>query len=92
MNYNEINRLVLECTCTEIRVSKWDRLMEGATRADVYKVNRFVKEFLPDLFNSLGFNDKPLKDLLWYNPYSYYKTKTHLILVHSSIEYFLKIN
>lgn len=63
--------------------------MKGATRADTYLINRLVKEHLPELFMALSLDCKPLKDLSWFNPYQYYKTKKHLILVHSGIEYFL---
>jgi len=78
----EVLYLSLECTCEGIGIFKWKQLMEGATRADVYKINRLVKRHLPELYIHLSLNI--------YNPYHYYKTKKHLILVHSSIEYFLK--
>ena len=90
--YNSIDSLTFECTCEGIGTTQWDGLMKNAVRANVYKVNKLVKELLPDLFHALCLDEKPLKDLYWYNPYNYYKTKTHLVLVHSSIEYFLKIN
>jgi hypothetical protein len=77
----DVSEIYLECTCENIRINKWDKLMEGATRANHKTINRLVKEHLPDLYNSLA--------LEYYNPYNYFKTKTHLILVHSSIEYFL---
>ena len=88
--YYNIYSLEYETNCSAISSRKWEKLMEGSTRADTYKINKLVKEYLPDLFISLGFDLKPLKDLSWFNPYHYYKTKTHFILVHSSIEYFLK--
>ena len=28
----------------------------------------------------------------FYNPYEFYRTKTHLIYVHSAVEYFYRIN
>lgn len=90
--YSNIHSLFYESNCTCITEDKWDQLMEGNTRADKYKINKLVKEFLPDLFNDLALNEVPLKKLGNYNPYNYFKTKTHLILVHSCIEYFLKIN
>jgi hypothetical protein len=90
--YNRINILTYECNCTSISIHKWDKLMENATQGNKYKINKLVKELLPKLFKELLLNEKPLKDLSWFNPYIYYKTKTHLVLVHSSIEYFLKIN
>ena len=90
--YDNIHSLDYQCNCTEITEKRWDQLMKNAKRADVYKINKLVKEHLPELFIHLGLDCRPLRDLYWFNPYHYYKTKTHLILVHSSIEYFLKIN
>lgn len=90
VNYDEITSLIYDCNCTEITTGRWDKLMMGAKKADVYKINKLVKEHLPELFIHLGLDLKPLRDLYWFNPYHYYKTKTHLILVHSSIEYFLR--
>ena len=58
--------------------------MQGAKRTDKRKLNKLVKEQIPELYESLA--------LQYYNPYNYYKTKTHYVLVHSSIEYFLKIS
>ena len=89
-NIYNISGLQLETTCVGITERKWDSLMENHTRADKYQINKLVKQYLPDLFISLGLNEQSLKNLSWYNPYDYYKTKTHFILVHSSIEYFLK--
>jgi len=56
--------------------------MDGKTRADKRIINRLVKKYLPNLYRQLA--------LHLYNPYHYYKTKNHLILVHSDIEYFLR--
>lgn len=78
----KISELYLECTCEGISIKEWNKLMKGATRANHKMINRLVKKHLPDLFHALAL------DL--YNPYHYFKTKTHLILVHSSIEYFLR--
>ena len=71
----------LDCTCVGIGVNKWERLMKGATRANKRKLNALVRKEMPELYEALALN--------LYNPYHYYKTKTHFILVHSSIEYFL---
>ena len=79
---NNVNELYLETTCVECGQYTWERLMKGVTKANHRTINRLVKKYLPELYESLG---------LWcYNPYNYYKTKTHLILVHSDIEDFLK--
>ena len=77
-----INSLHLEGTCVSVGIDKWDTLMEGATVANKRVIDRHVKEYLPDLYEGLCLN-------IGYNPYRYYKTETHLILVHSAIEYFL---
>ena len=76
-----LDALWLTATCADISLYTWERLMHGATRADKRTINRLVKEHLPDLFRALRLD-------LW-NPYAYYKTKDHLILVHSGIEFFL---
>lgn len=78
---DKVRSLELEGDCTSISQWKWSRWMDGATRADKRKIDRLVKEHLPYVYNKL--------DLEAYNPYNYYKTERHLILVHSSIEYFL---
>ena len=85
----EVSSINLECTCVGISQREWDMLMKNATRANTVNINRIVRKMLPDLAEELGLFDKPLKDLGWYNPYNYFKTKKHLILVHSGIEYFL---
>lgn len=38
------------------------------------------------LLKAIGFKDE------YYNPYDFYRTKTHLIYVHSAIEHFYRIN
>ena len=83
-NYDSIVGLYFECTCAEATNESWDKLMTGAVRADKRKVNALVKKFLPDTFRSLSLN--------LYNPYEYERTKTHFILVHSAIEYFIRFH
>lgn len=78
----KVSSLVLEARCSDISQWKWNKLMAGATRANVRTINKLVKEHLPELYSDLA--------LHLCNPYHYYKTKTHLILVHSAIEYFLE--
>jgi hypothetical protein len=81
--YDQISGLIYECNCTEIPLRKWEQLMKNSVRADHKKINKLVKKYLPYLYDNLALN--------YYNPYNYYRTKTHLILVHSHIEYFLRI-
>lgn len=75
----------LEYTCVGIGVKKWESLMEGAIKASGIKIRKMIKEQLPELYEELGLES--------YNPYesNACRTKTHLIYVWSSIEYFLKI-
>ena len=77
----EVDSLWLAATCCNINLAQWERWMAGATRADHRLVDRLVRKHLPDLYEVLSLN-------LW-NPYHYLKTRRHLILVHSAIEYFL---
>ena len=55
--------------------------MAGATRADHWQIDSLVRRHLPDLYEDLRLDLR--------NPYHYFKTRRHLILVHSAIEYFL---
>ena len=80
----KVNSLELEYTCVGVSIYTWERLMQGHTRANKAQIDRLVKQHLPDLYNDLFLN--------LYNPYFYHKTKSHLILVHSGIEYFIKYN
>jgi len=80
MNYSRITALSYYANCTTVRSHEWDKLMEGSVRANHREINRLVKKFLPDLYEDLA--------LKFNNPYHYYRTKKHLILVHSSINTF----
>ena len=57
--------------------------MEGNKPLNYEWLRRKVKKHLPELYDSLGLD--------YYNPYEKQTrvTKTHYILVHSSIEYFI---
>lgn len=78
----KVTTFTYETNCTEIKKSEWDKLMKNATRANKTIINGLVKTHLPDLFNDLVLN--------FPNPYNYFKTNTHIILVHSAIEYFIR--
>lgn len=78
----ERNGIELECTCVGITQYRWDELMKGATRANKRVVHKLVRD------NTNG-EFKPFIEL--YNPYDYFKTKTHIIFVHSGIEHFFRI-
>ena len=77
----QVDGLWLEATCSGINLAQWERWMAGATRADKRRIDSLVRRHLPNLYEDLRLDLR--------NPYVYYKTLTHLILVHSAIEYFL---
>ena len=76
-----------ECSCVGISQTKWDRLMKGATRAN--------KKLVAKIAELAGVIDREqaAEEIRrpYFNPYNHYKTKTHVIYVHSSIEHFIKI-
>ena len=72
----------LEATCVDVTQNRWDKLMAGATRADKRRIHRIL----------VAGGHLSAEDARLYNPYHYYKTKTHLIYVHSSTEHFYRIN
>ena len=84
MNYENVISIELEHTCVSVTIRKWESLMEKSVKADGLKIRRLIKKHLPDLYQELGLN--------FSNPYESQcvRTKTHLIYVHSSIEYFIK--
>ena len=77
--------MYLDCTCTEINIDKWNELIKGARPMSYEWLRRREKKHLPELYNSLCMD--------YYNPWESYtrRTKTHYILVHSAIEYFIHI-
>ena len=77
----QVDCLWLEATCSGINLAQWNRWMDGATRADHRRIDGLVRKHLPDLYRDLALNLR--------NPYHYFKTRRHLILVHSGIEHFL---
>jgi len=74
----------LECTCVGIGMSRWNRLMKGAKPLNYDWLVRRIRKHMPDLYEALGLD--------FYNPYCEQTrvTRTHYILVHSSIEYFIR--
>ena len=76
--------MYLEYTCETISLSKWERLMQGARKASYKNLVQLIKKEIPELYSSLSL------DL--YNPWENdcQQTKTHYILVHSAIEYFIR--
>lgn len=78
-------RIELEHTCASVSLQKWESLMQGAKKADGAKIKGMIKKQLPGLYEDLA--------LMFPNHYesSAMRTDTHLIYVHSAIEYFLKL-
>lgn len=76
--------MYLDCTCYSISAERCERLMKNKRRTNYRKLIKAIKEQIPDLYSSLALNLN--------NPYSRScgETKTHYILVHSGIEYFIK--
>ena len=76
--------MYLETDCTSITIDKWNELMKGARKANYPRLVRKIKKELPELYSALTLN--------FYNPWcdQCKQTRTHFILVHSAIEYFIK--
>ena len=76
--------MYLESTCVGIGIDRWNELMKGARKCSYKKLVRRIKKEIPELYENLCLNfDTP-----WENQCQ--QTKTHFILVHSGIEYFIK--
>ena len=78
----QANGVHFDCSCVGVTIDKWESLMAGAKKANKKLVTKFAVD--------AGVIDP--QDAKFRNPYTQLKTKTHLIFVHSAIEYFLKIN
>lgn len=70
-------------SCQTVTFNGWKQLMKGARPLNYEWLKRRVKKHLPTLYNDLALDN--------YNPYEdkCAVTKTHYILVHSAIEYFI---
>ena len=73
----------LDCTCININQEKWNELMKGSKPINYKWLVNKIKRELPYLYNDLMLD--------YNNPYADQcrVTKTHYILVHSMIEYFI---
>lgn len=78
--------MYLDCTCEDITLDKWNDLMKSAKPINYKWLCNKIKRELPKLYSELCLN--------YYNPFMEQSkiTKTHYILVHSAIEYFIKKN
>lgn len=73
-----------DTNCTCITIDEWYGLMKGAWKCSYKRLVRRIRKELPSLYQSLA--------LQYYNPFAEQcrQTKTHFILVHSGIEYFIR--
>lgn len=83
-DYSRFNLINLEATCVSTSIWEWQQYMENAKRANKRKINSLIKRDLPDLYESLALHLP--------NPYNYFITDRHIVLVHSGIEYFITYN
>lgn len=81
--YKSIKSMQLVATCVEITPKRWEKYMEGSTKANYQKIHALIHKNFPE-YNWITEN----------NPYKYYyrKKSNMIILVHSAIEYFFVIN
>lgn len=82
-----LNGAEYEAACTSISKDEWDRLMEGAVKANRKKVVKIA------LAVGIIDEDQAQAELkhAYFNPYNHMKTATHLIYVHSGIEHFIRV-
>ena len=73
-----------ETNCTAVSIDKWNALMKGAIKCSYKRLVAKVKREIPELYKSLCLD--------MYNPWEddCKQTKTHYILVHSAIEFFIR--
>lgn len=73
----------LYCTCENITKDRWDELMKGSKPINYNWLKNKIKREMPCLYTQLCLD--------YINPYADQcrVTKTHYILVHSMIEYFI---
>lgn len=73
-----------ETNCTSVNIEEWNLLMKGARKCSYQRLVTKIKKELPDLYRDLC--------LEFYNPFEEQckQTKTHYILVHSAVEYFIR--
>ena len=78
----------LETTCVGISLDRWNELMKGARPAN----NR--KATLAAIRAGVISEEQGREEIKrpYYNPYTHYVTRTHIIYVNSAIEHFIKVN
>lgn len=76
--------MTYETNCTCCSMDRWTELMRGARKCSYKRLVSRIKRELPELFRDLA--------LEYYNPWEEecHQTRTHYILVHSAVEYFIR--
>ena len=84
INFKTKRIMQYETNCSQVTQDESYSLMRGARKCSYRLLVKRIKEELPMLYNSLSLN--------LYNPWceDCKQTKTHYILVHSAIEYFIR--
>lgn len=77
--------MIYETNCTGISIDKWNELMKGARPCSK---NKAVKAAIETGVIDEQQGKQELKNK-HYNPYQPMQTKTHIIYIHSAIEYFI---
>lgn len=81
----EENGIMLECTCSSITETEWNKLYKGSRKANGKKIRMLIKKHLPELYEALSLNlNNPFEE-------QSVRTETHLIYIWSATDYFLKI-
>lgn len=81
------NGCFYEANCTGITIYQWEKLMKGHTRANKIEVTKIALQAgIIDEEQARQEINRP-----YFNPYNHYKTKTHVIYVHSAIEHFIRV-
>lgn len=84
----KLNGCYYETSCVSSSAREVEKLMKGATRANKKQVVKIALEAgVIDEQQATEEIKHP-----YYNPYKHYKTKTHIIYVHSAIEHFIRVN
>ena len=77
--------MTYECCCSDISLSEWNKKMKGIKPVNYKWLVSKIKKHLPQLYEDLCLD--------YYNPYENKcgVNQDYYVLVHSAIEYFIKI-
>jgi len=76
--------MYLECRCCDVSLEEWHNLMKGFRGCSYKNLVKKIEKELPQLYHTLQLHLR--------NPYDHQSgaTRTHYVLVHSAIEYFIR--